>query len=187
MLAFAFLFFSYNQHCYQKGKSVGVFRLLGIRKRRQAPGTLLKWDSSLFPFKDMLIVPRQHLDVVPCHHFLWCRRMPIRGELGFDQRATLTAPARQKGSTQLQLEKQLLHYIPYSWIINLQLWSIWVVIKCQGGNAFNCFRKESLGLKSGQWMTLEFKRKTKKSVLFSFLTWITQIKKNKLVFKTIFW
>ncbi len=109
------------------------------------------------------------------------RRMPIRGELGFDQWATLTAPARQNGSTQLQLEKQLLHYIPYSWIINLQLWSIWVIIKRQGGNAFNCFRKYSLGLKSGQWMTLEFKRKTKKSVLFSasffLFTRITQMKK----------
>lgn len=41
-------------------------------------------------------------------------RMPIRAGLGFDQRAALTARARQNGSTQLQLEKQLLHYIPYS-------------------------------------------------------------------------
>jgi len=96
----------------------------------------------------------------------WCRvspsfplmhRMPIRGELSFDQWATLTAPARQNGSTQLQLEKQLLHYIPYSWIINLQLWSIWVIIKRQWGNAFDCVRKESLSPKSGQCMTQDNK------------------------------
>lgn len=113
----------------------------------------------------------------------WCRaspslplmhRMPIRGEIGFDQWATLTASARQNGSTQLQLEKQLLHYIPYSWIINLQLWSIWVIIKRQGGNAFNCFRKESLSPETGQWMTLVKQRNISCFVHFSL--WITQWK-----------
>ncbi len=177
MLAFAFLFFSYNQHCYQKGKSVGVF--LPTRDSRETTSTRDAPEMGQLSFSFQRYA--NSAQAAP-----WCRalpslplmrRMPIRGELGFDQRATLTAPARQKGSTQLQLEKQLLHYIPYSWIINLQLWSIWVVIKCQGGNAFNCFRKYFLGLKSGQRMTLEFKRKTKKSVLFSFVTWIIQIKK----------